>query len=205
MPSSPPPLLSIAFTLSEWKWPITSPKKGQAMQRCHEEQSARSKCARLSPLEREPPETPLDCWKSKVLYRYRPEGIFRIFLAWFWTPPGTYAFTAKKGKFICTGHFFPHGMAFLEKKGGNDAGIRFHFPCDWGSERYKTHAIAGFWRTWWGASMLRSRGRIYSLAHMPLQSLHPLWMHPTICCYAARSTRVDRSRCGFFVSRGHQN
>ena len=34
-------------------------------------------------------------------------------------PPGTYASTAKKGKFICTGHiFFPHGMAFLEKKGG---------------------------------------------------------------------------------------
>ena len=57
-------------------------------------------------------------WKSKFLYRYRPEGIFRIFSAWFWTPPGTYAFTAKKGKFICTGHFFPHGMAFLEKRGG---------------------------------------------------------------------------------------
>ena len=37
-------------------------------------------------------------------------------------------FTAKKGKFICTGHFFPHGMAFLEKKGGTGAGIRFYFP-----------------------------------------------------------------------------
>ena len=47
----PPPLLSLASTLSELKWAITSPKKGQAMQRCHEEQSARSKCARLSPLE----------------------------------------------------------------------------------------------------------------------------------------------------------
>ena len=50
MPSSPP-LLSIASTLSELKWAITSPKKGQAMQRCHEEQSARSKGARLSPLD----------------------------------------------------------------------------------------------------------------------------------------------------------
>ena len=49
------PLLSIASTLStqsELKRAITSPKKGQAMQRCHEEQSARSKGARLSPLER---------------------------------------------------------------------------------------------------------------------------------------------------------
>ena len=50
MPSFPP-LLSIASTLSELKWAITSPKKGQAMQGCHEEQSALSKCARLSPLE----------------------------------------------------------------------------------------------------------------------------------------------------------
>ena len=46
-----PPLLSIASTLGELKWAITSPKKGQPMQRCHEEQSARSKGARLSPLE----------------------------------------------------------------------------------------------------------------------------------------------------------
>ena len=47
----PPPPLSIASALSELKWAITSPKKGQAMQRCHEEQSARSKGARLSPLD----------------------------------------------------------------------------------------------------------------------------------------------------------
>ena len=45
------PLLSIASTLSELKWAITSPKKGQAMQRCHAEHSARSKGARLSPLD----------------------------------------------------------------------------------------------------------------------------------------------------------
>ena len=51
MPSSPPPLLSIASARSELKWAITSPKKGQAMQRCHEEQRARSKGARLSPLD----------------------------------------------------------------------------------------------------------------------------------------------------------
>ena len=48
---SPPPLLSIASTLSELKWAIASPKKGQAMQRCHQEQSARSKGACLSHLE----------------------------------------------------------------------------------------------------------------------------------------------------------
>ena len=51
MPSFPPPFLSIASTLSELKWAITSPKKGQAMQRYHEEQSARSKGARLSSLD----------------------------------------------------------------------------------------------------------------------------------------------------------
>ena len=43
-------------------------------------------------------------------------------------PPGTYAFTAKKGKFICTGHFFPHGMAFLEKRGGLVPVYVFIFP-----------------------------------------------------------------------------
>ena len=58
-------------------------------------------------------------WKSKFLYRYRPEGIVRIFFGLILDPPGTYAFTAKKGKFICTGQFFPHGMAFLGKRGGD--------------------------------------------------------------------------------------
>ena len=43
-------------------------------------------------------------------------------------PPGTYAFTAKKGKFICTGHVFPHGMAFLEKRGGLVPVNVFIFP-----------------------------------------------------------------------------
>ena len=46
LPSMPsktfPPLLPIACTLSELKWAITSPEKGQAMQRYHEEQRARS-------------------------------------------------------------------------------------------------------------------------------------------------------------------
>ena len=46
------PPLSIVSLPSELKWTITSPKKGQAMQRFHEEQSARSKGARLSPLEK---------------------------------------------------------------------------------------------------------------------------------------------------------
>ena len=67
-------------------------------------------------------------WKSKFLYRYRPEGIFRIFFGLILDPPGTYAFTAKKGKFICTGHFFPHGMAFLEKRGGLVPVYVFIFP-----------------------------------------------------------------------------
>ena len=56
------------------------------------------------------------------------KAFFEFFSAWFWTPPGTYAFTAKKGKFICTGHFFPHGMAFLEKRGGLVPVYVFIFP-----------------------------------------------------------------------------
>ena len=44
MPSLTPPLLSIASTLSELKWAITSLKK------YHEEQSARSKGGRLASL-----------------------------------------------------------------------------------------------------------------------------------------------------------
>ena len=44
-----PPLLCIASLLNELKWAITSPKKGQALQRYHEEPSAHSKCACLSP------------------------------------------------------------------------------------------------------------------------------------------------------------
>ena len=67
-------------------------------------------------------------WKSKFLYRYRPEGIFSLFFGLILDPPGTYASTAKKGEFICTGHFFPHRMAFLEKKGGTGTGIRFSVP-----------------------------------------------------------------------------
>ena len=52
-PSMPsfPSLLSVASTLRELGWAIMSPKKGQAMQRRHKEQSARSKCERLSPLD----------------------------------------------------------------------------------------------------------------------------------------------------------
>ena len=46
-----PPLLSSASALRELKWAITSPKKGRAMQRYHEEQSARSTGALLSPLD----------------------------------------------------------------------------------------------------------------------------------------------------------
>ena len=70
-------------------------------------------------------------WKSRFWYRYRPEGIFRCFLARFWAPPGTYASTAtKKGKFIGTGHFFPHCMGFLEiGGGGTGTGVRFSFRC----------------------------------------------------------------------------
>ena len=67
-------------------------------------------------------------WKS--LYRYRPEGIFRIFFGLILDPPRYICFySAKKGKFICTGHFFPHGMAFLEKRGGGLVPVHvFIFP-----------------------------------------------------------------------------
>ena len=61
LPSMPsfPSLLSIASLLSELDLAITSPKKGQAMQRFHEEQSAHSKGARLSPL---------DFWGALILF-----------------------------------------------------------------------------------------------------------------------------------------
>ena len=55
LPSMPSFPLSIASTLSELKWAITSPKKGQTIQRYHEEQNARSKGARLSPLDKKSP------------------------------------------------------------------------------------------------------------------------------------------------------
>ena len=44
-----PPFLSVASTPSEVKWAITSPKKGQATQRCYEEQL--SKCTPRVPKE----------------------------------------------------------------------------------------------------------------------------------------------------------
>ena len=59
-------------------------------------------------------------WKSKFLYRYRPEGVFRIFFGLILDPLPRYIcfFAAKKGIFICVpAIFFPHGMAFLEKRG----------------------------------------------------------------------------------------
>ena len=48
-----------------------------------------------------------DFWKSKFLYRYRPEGIFRIFFGLILDPPRYICFYSEKGKFICTGLFFP--------------------------------------------------------------------------------------------------
>ena len=57
------------------------------------------------------------------------KAFFRIFFRLILDPPpGTYALTAKKGKFICTGHFFPYGMAFLEKRGGLVPVYVFIFP-----------------------------------------------------------------------------
>ena len=89
-------------------------------------------------------------WKSKFLYRYRPEGSFRIFFGLILDPPGTYAFTAKKGKFICTGHFFPHGMAFLEKRGGLVPVYVFIFPAvgPW------IWVYLSFWHFFWFSSIL---------------------------------------------------
>ena len=43
-------------------------------------------------------------------------------------PPRTFASTATKGKFIGTGHFFPRGMAFLEKGEGLILVYVFLFP-----------------------------------------------------------------------------
>ena len=104
-------------------------------------------------------------WKSKFLYRYRPEGIFRIFFGLILDPlpPGTYAFTAKKGKFICTGHFFPHGMAFLEKRGGLVPVYVFIFPVFLAPKGAQSEARWNFW------SRLRSSIEIEDLtsSHRP--------------------------------------
>ena len=59
------------------------------------------------------------------------KAFFRIFFGLILDPPpGTHASTAKKGKFICTGHFFPHCMAFLEKRGDWYRYTFFLFPVE---------------------------------------------------------------------------
>ena len=67
-------------------------------------------------------------WKSKFLYRYRPEGIFRIFFGLILDPPRYICFYSEKRQIHLYRPFFPHGMAFLEKKGGLVPVYVFIFP-----------------------------------------------------------------------------
>ena len=54
-------------------------------------------------------------WKSRLWYRYRPEGIFRIFFCPDSGPPPP-RFYSEKGELLGTGHFSPlHGLC--RKKG----------------------------------------------------------------------------------------
>ena len=78
-------------------------------------------------------DTPLDrkrIWKSKFLYRYRPDGIFRIFFRPdSGPPPPRYiCFYSEKRQIHLYRPFFPHGMAFLEKRGGLVPEYVFIFP-----------------------------------------------------------------------------
>ena len=69
-------------------------------------------------------------WKSKFLYRYRPEGIFRFFFGLILDPPpGTYAFYSEKRQIHLYRPFFSPWHGPFRKKGGTGAGIRFYFPC----------------------------------------------------------------------------
>ena len=68
-------------------------------------------------------------WKSKFLYRYRPEGIFRIFFGLILDPPRYICFYSEKRQIHLYRPFFSPWHGLFGKKGGTGAGIRFYFPC----------------------------------------------------------------------------
>ena len=67
-------------------------------------------------------------WKSKFLYRYRPEGIFRIFFGLILDPPRYICFYSEKRQIHLYRPFFSPWHGLFRKKGGTRAGIRFYFP-----------------------------------------------------------------------------
>ena len=68
-------------------------------------------------------------WKSKFLYRYRPEGVFQIFFGLILDPPPVHMLLQrKKADSFVPAIFFPHCMAFLEKRGGLVPVYVFIFP-----------------------------------------------------------------------------
>ena len=69
-----------------------------------------------------------DIWKSKFLYRYRPEGIFRIFFGLILDPPRYICFYSEKRQIHLYRPFFSSWHGLFRKKGGTGAGIRFYFP-----------------------------------------------------------------------------
>ena len=68
-------------------------------------------------------------WKSKFLYRYRPEGIFRFFFGLILDPPRYICFYSDKRQIHLYRPFFSPWHGLFRKKGGTGAGIRFYFPC----------------------------------------------------------------------------
>ena len=69
-------------------------------------------------------------WKSKFLYRYRPEGMFRIFFGLILDPPPRYiCFYSEKRQIHLYRPFFSPWHGLFRKKGGTGAGIRLYFPC----------------------------------------------------------------------------
>ena len=71
------------------------------------------------------------------------KAFFEFFSAWFWTPPGTNAFTAKKRQIHLYRPFFSPWHGLFRKKGGTGAGIRFHFPCQ--LDMPKRVFVVGLW------------------------------------------------------------
>ena len=68
-------------------------------------------------------------WKSKFLYRYRPEGIFQNFFGLILDPPRYICLYNEKRQIHLYRPFFSPWHGLFRKKGGTGAGIRCYFPC----------------------------------------------------------------------------
>ena len=124
-------------------------------------------------------------WKSKFLYRYRPEGIFRIFFGLILDPPRYICFYSEKRQIHLYRPFFSPWHGLFRKKGGTGAGIRFYFPCGW-LQRPATHTII----TTIGKE---GRRRASWVLHSPSKPLHLDLMHKVCASKAWRDIFEQRT------------